>query len=167
MSEGPILHLKAGRKQNRQADARKQGYGTLLQEAEDGKLHPASLHVERQIQQKKIRTVDFIGPTSTNKSFCQIHTVVGFTYHPTFAISRQKLCLLKVPPKTKQQQRPGDPIRIISDRGSAGSLQNYSTTTVMKCKHSTSTNSDRCSSRETDKLNEFNESFDSSFTKLH
>ncbi|GFX47311.1 retrovirus-related Pol polyprotein from transposon 17.6, partial [Trichonephila clavipes] len=42
MSEGPILHLyKYGRKTELQTDACKQGYGAiLLQEAEDGKLHP-------------------------------------------------------------------------------------------------------------------------------
>ncbi|GFV97453.1 hypothetical protein TNCV_2039611 [Trichonephila clavipes] len=42
MSEGPILHLyKYGRKTELLTDACKQGYGAiLLQEAEDGKLHP-------------------------------------------------------------------------------------------------------------------------------
>ncbi|GFX43004.1 retrovirus-related Pol polyprotein from transposon 17.6 [Trichonephila clavipes] len=42
MSEGPVLHLyKYGRKTELHTDACKQGYGTiLLQEAEDGKLHP-------------------------------------------------------------------------------------------------------------------------------
>ncbi|GFV74556.1 retrovirus-related Pol polyprotein from transposon 17.6 [Trichonephila clavipes] len=42
MSEGPILHLyKYGRKTELHTDACKQGYGAiLLQEAEDGKLHP-------------------------------------------------------------------------------------------------------------------------------
>ncbi|GFV12813.1 transposon Tf2-6 polyprotein [Trichonephila clavipes] len=42
MSEGPILHLyKYGRKPELHTDACKQGYGAiLLQEAEDGKLHP-------------------------------------------------------------------------------------------------------------------------------
>ncbi|GFX69658.1 transposon Tf2-9 polyprotein [Trichonephila clavipes] len=42
MSEGPILHLyKNGRKTELHTDACKQGYGAiLLQEAEDGKLHP-------------------------------------------------------------------------------------------------------------------------------
>ncbi|GFV54254.1 retrovirus-related Pol polyprotein from transposon 17.6, partial [Trichonephila clavipes] len=42
MSEGPILHLyKYGRKTELHTDAYKQGYGAiLLQEAEDGKLHP-------------------------------------------------------------------------------------------------------------------------------
>ncbi|GFY04961.1 retrovirus-related Pol polyprotein from transposon 17.6 [Trichonephila clavipes] len=42
MSEGPILHLyKYGRKTELHIDACKQGYGAiLLQEAEDGKLHP-------------------------------------------------------------------------------------------------------------------------------
>ncbi|GFU55489.1 retrovirus-related Pol polyprotein from transposon 17.6 [Trichonephila clavipes] len=42
MSEGPIFHLyKYGRKTELHTDACKQGYGAiLLQEAEDGKLHP-------------------------------------------------------------------------------------------------------------------------------
>ncbi|GFT78463.1 retrovirus-related Pol polyprotein from transposon 17.6 [Trichonephila clavipes] len=42
MSEGPILHTyKYGRKTELHTDACKQGYGAiLLQEAEDGKLHP-------------------------------------------------------------------------------------------------------------------------------
>ncbi|GFX39857.1 retrovirus-related Pol polyprotein from transposon 17.6 [Trichonephila clavipes] len=42
MSEGPILHLyKYGRKTEQHTDACKKGYGAiLLQEAEDGKLHP-------------------------------------------------------------------------------------------------------------------------------
>ncbi|GFT97087.1 hypothetical protein TNCV_177131 [Trichonephila clavipes] len=42
MSEGPILHLyKYGRKTELHTDSCKQGYGAiLLQEAEDGKLHP-------------------------------------------------------------------------------------------------------------------------------
>ncbi|GFW31704.1 retrovirus-related Pol polyprotein from transposon 17.6 [Trichonephila clavipes] len=42
MSKGPIFHLyKYGRKTELHTDACKQGYGAiLLQEAEDGKLHP-------------------------------------------------------------------------------------------------------------------------------
>ncbi|GFU62408.1 hypothetical protein TNCV_319121 [Trichonephila clavipes] len=42
MSEGPVLHFyKYGRKTELHTDACKQGYGAiLLQEAEDGKLHP-------------------------------------------------------------------------------------------------------------------------------
>ncbi|GFY43669.1 transposon Tf2-8 polyprotein [Trichonephila inaurata madagascariensis] len=42
MSEGPILHIyKYGRRTELHNDACKQGYGAiLLQEAEDGKLHP-------------------------------------------------------------------------------------------------------------------------------
>ncbi|GFW69889.1 retrovirus-related Pol polyprotein from transposon 17.6 [Trichonephila clavipes] len=56
MSEGPILHLyKYGRKTELHTDACKQGYGAiLLQEAEDGKLHPVYyMSKKRQIQQKK------------------------------------------------------------------------------------------------------------------
>ncbi|GFY67060.1 enzymatic polyprotein, partial [Trichonephila inaurata madagascariensis] len=42
MSEGPLLHIyKYGRRTELHTDACKQGYGAiLLQEAEDGKLHP-------------------------------------------------------------------------------------------------------------------------------
>ncbi|GFS97062.1 transposon Tf2-6 polyprotein [Trichonephila clavipes] len=41
MSEGPILHLyKYGRKTELHTDACKQGYGAILLQAEDGKLHP-------------------------------------------------------------------------------------------------------------------------------
>ncbi|GFV94807.1 retrovirus-related Pol polyprotein from transposon 17.6 [Trichonephila clavipes] len=55
MSEGPILHLyKYGRKTELHTDACKQGYGAiLLQEAEDGKLHPVYYMSKKQIQQKK------------------------------------------------------------------------------------------------------------------
>ncbi|GFT50797.1 retrovirus-related Pol polyprotein from transposon 17.6 [Trichonephila clavipes] len=57
MSEGPILHLyKYGRKTELNTDASKQGFGAiLLQEAEDGKLHPVYYMSKRQIQQKKTR----------------------------------------------------------------------------------------------------------------
>ncbi|GFW73576.1 transposon Ty3-I Gag-Pol polyprotein [Trichonephila clavipes] len=41
MSECPILHLyKYGRKTELHTDACKKGYGSILLEAEDGKLHP-------------------------------------------------------------------------------------------------------------------------------
>ncbi|GFW75816.1 hypothetical protein TNCV_4429991 [Trichonephila clavipes] len=55
MSEGPVLHLyKYGRKTELHTDACKQGYGAiLLQEAEDGKLHPFTTCRKRQIQRKK------------------------------------------------------------------------------------------------------------------
>ncbi|GFU97672.1 hypothetical protein TNCV_4455581 [Trichonephila clavipes] len=55
MSEGPILHFyKYGRKTELHTDACKQGYGAiLLQEAEDGKLHPVYYMSKKQIQQKK------------------------------------------------------------------------------------------------------------------
>ncbi|GFV97048.1 retrovirus-related Pol polyprotein from transposon 17.6 [Trichonephila clavipes] len=55
MSEGPILHLyKYGRKTELHTDACKQGYGAiLLQEAEDGKLHPVYYMSKKKIQQKK------------------------------------------------------------------------------------------------------------------
>ncbi|GFV84281.1 transposon Tf2-8 polyprotein [Trichonephila clavipes] len=56
MSEGAILHLyKYGRKTELHTDACKQGCGAiLLQEAEDGKLHPVYyMSKKKQIQQKK------------------------------------------------------------------------------------------------------------------
>ncbi|GFW96247.1 transposon Tf2-8 polyprotein [Trichonephila clavipes] len=55
MSEGPILHLyKYEKKTELHTDACKQGYGAiLLQEAENGKLHPVYYMLKRQIQQKK------------------------------------------------------------------------------------------------------------------
>ncbi|GFU03001.1 hypothetical protein TNCV_2954361 [Trichonephila clavipes] len=61
MSEGPILHLyKHRRKTELHADACKQGYGAiLLQEVEDGKLHPVYYMSKRQIQQKKNISEDY------------------------------------------------------------------------------------------------------------
>ncbi|GFS71119.1 retrovirus-related Pol polyprotein from transposon 17.6 [Trichonephila clavipes] len=58
MSEGPILHIyKYERKTELHTDACKQEYGAiLLQEAEDGKLHPEVTCRRRQIQQKRSRT---------------------------------------------------------------------------------------------------------------
>ncbi|GFV53794.1 transposon Ty3-I Gag-Pol polyprotein [Trichonephila clavipes] len=55
MSEGPILHIyKYGRKTELHTDACKQGYGAiLLQEAEDGKLHPVYC-----MSKKKTNTAD-------------------------------------------------------------------------------------------------------------
>ncbi|GFY57215.1 enzymatic polyprotein [Trichonephila inaurata madagascariensis] len=55
MSEGPLLHIyKYGRRTELHTDACKQGYGAiLLQETEDGKLHPVTTCRKRQIQQKK------------------------------------------------------------------------------------------------------------------
>ncbi|GFX34822.1 retrovirus-related Pol polyprotein from transposon 17.6 [Trichonephila clavipes] len=176
MSEGPILHLyKYGRKTELHTDACKQGYGAiLLQEAEDGKLHPVYYMSKKQIQQKKkdyakkelitriarwalqleefdyeiehragsrmkhvdalsrypvmmesipLSTyhVDFIGPLpSTNKSYQHIFTVVDaftkFTWlYPVKTVSAESAL-----EKLKQQQKTfGNPIKIISDRGSA------------------------------------------------
>ncbi|GFX31026.1 retrovirus-related Pol polyprotein from transposon 17.6 [Trichonephila clavipes] len=55
MSEGPILHLyKYGRKTELHTDACKQGYGViLLQEVEDGKLHPIYYMSKKTRKQKK------------------------------------------------------------------------------------------------------------------
>ncbi|GFX68385.1 retrovirus-related Pol polyprotein from transposon 297 [Trichonephila clavipes] len=179
MSEGPILHLyKYGRKTELHTDACKQGYGAiLLQEAEDGKLHPvyymskktntAEENISEDYAKKELITriarwalqleefdyeiehragsrmkhvdalsrypvmmesiplstyhVDFIGPLpSTNKSYQHIFTVVDaftkFTWlYPVKTVSAE-IALEKL----KQQQKTfGNPIRIISDRGSA------------------------------------------------
>ncbi|GFX17911.1 hypothetical protein TNCV_2293591 [Trichonephila clavipes] len=179
MSEGPTLHLyKYGRKAELHTDACKEGYGTiLLQEAEDGKLHPvyymskktntAEENISEDYAKKELITriarwalqleefdyeiehragsrmkhvdalsrypvmmesiplstshVDFIGPLpSTNKSYQHIFTVVDaftkFTWlYPVKTVSAESAL-----EKLKQQQKTfGNPIRIISDRGSA------------------------------------------------
>ncbi|GFS99901.1 pro-Pol polyprotein [Trichonephila clavipes] len=91
MSEGPILHLyKHGRKTGLHTDACKQRYGAiLLQEAEDGKLHPVYY------MSKKTNTAE------ENKK-------------------KPNLLAESALEKLKQQQKTfGNPIRIISDRGSA------------------------------------------------
>ncbi|GFW24749.1 retrovirus-related Pol polyprotein from transposon 297 [Trichonephila clavipes] len=173
ISEDPILHIyKYGRKTELHTDACKQGYGAiLLQEAEDGKLHPvyymskktntlktslkkggaikiviekggASIESLRSTVLANKKTgkkerflnpiskesiplstyhVDFIGPLpSTNKSYQHIFTVVDaftkFTWlYPVKTVSAESAL-----EKLKQQQKTfGNPIRIISDRGSA------------------------------------------------
>ncbi|GFX65228.1 hypothetical protein TNCV_4821191 [Trichonephila clavipes] len=179
MSEGPILHLyKYGRKTELHTDACKQGYGAiLLQEAEDGKLHPvyymskktntaeenisedyakkganyshsqmdASLeefdyeiehragsrmkHVDAlsrypvMMESIPLSTyhVDFIGPLpSTNKSYQHIFTVVDAFTKFTWLYPVKTVSAESAPRKLKQQQKTfGNPIRIISDRGSA------------------------------------------------
>ncbi|GFU88996.1 pro-Pol polyprotein [Trichonephila clavipes] len=66
--------------------------------------------------------VDFIGPLhSTNKSYQHIFTLVDAFTKFILGYIPSRLCLLKVlPKKLKQQQKTfGNPIRIISDRGSA------------------------------------------------
>ncbi|GFV66250.1 pro-Pol polyprotein [Trichonephila clavipes] len=65
MSEGPILHLyKFGRKTDLHTDACKQRYGSiLLQEAEDGKLHPDYY------MSKKTNTAEEKGSAFTSKLF--------------------------------------------------------------------------------------------------
>ncbi|GFU68218.1 hypothetical protein TNCV_39281 [Trichonephila clavipes] len=137
MSEGPILHIyKYGRKTELHTNACKQGYGAiLLQEDEDGKLHPVyymskktntaeekydSYELEESIPLSTYH-VDFIGHLpSTNKSYQHIFTVVDaftkFTWlYPIKTVSAESA--LK---KLKQQQKTfGNPIRILSDRGSA------------------------------------------------
>ncbi|GFY09459.1 pro-Pol polyprotein [Trichonephila clavipes] len=100
MSEGPILHLyKYGRKTELHTDACKQGYGAiLLQEAEDGKLHPVYY------MSKKTNTAE------ENRRIYQIYLL-----YPVKTVSAESAL-----EKLKQQQKTfGNPIRIISDRGSA------------------------------------------------
>ncbi|GFT39886.1 pro-Pol polyprotein, partial [Trichonephila clavipes] len=100
MSEGPILHLyKYRRKTELHTDACKQGYGAiLLQEAEDGKLQPVYY------MSKKTNTAE------ENRRIYQIY----------LAISVKTLSAESALEKLKQQQKTfGNPIRIISDRGSA------------------------------------------------
>ncbi|GFY09964.1 retrovirus-related Pol polyprotein from transposon 17.6 [Trichonephila clavipes] len=62
MSEGPILHIyKYGRKTELHTDACKQRYGAiLLQESEDGKLHPVYY------MSKKTNTAEEKSMTATN-----------------------------------------------------------------------------------------------------
>ncbi|GFW21981.1 transposon Tf2-6 polyprotein [Trichonephila clavipes] len=101
MSEGPILHLyKYGRKTELHTDASKQGYGAiLLQEAEDGKLHLVYY------MSKKANTAE------ENRRIYQIFTWL----YPVKTVSAESAL-----EKLKQQQKTfGNPIRIISDRGSA------------------------------------------------
>ncbi|GFX77892.1 retrovirus-related Pol polyprotein from transposon gypsy [Trichonephila clavipes] len=181
LSEGPILHLyKYGRKTELHTDACKQGYGAiLLQEAEDGKLHPiyymskktntAEENISEDYAKKELITriarwalqlevfdyeiehragnpnkktgkkegflnpiskesiplstyhVDFIGPlSSTNKSYRHIFTVVDAFTKFTWLYPIQTVSAESALEKLKQQQKTfGNPIRIISDRGSA------------------------------------------------
>ncbi|GFT60869.1 hypothetical protein TNCV_3615981 [Trichonephila clavipes] len=176
MSESPILHIyKYGRKTELHTDACKQGYGAiLLQEAEDGKLHPVyykskktntaeekydsyeleALQLEEfdyEIEHRagsRMKHVDALSrypvmivcnDTLTSKlkkaqeeddniqtlkslleNYQHIFTVVDaftkFTWlYPVKTVSAESAL-----EKLKQQQKTfGNPIRIISDRGSA------------------------------------------------
>ncbi|GFU65386.1 transposon Tf2-9 polyprotein [Trichonephila clavipes] len=68
--------------------------------------------------------VDFIDTLpSTNKSYQHIFTVVDAFTKFTWLYPVKTVSSLKVPSKLKQQQTFGNPIRIISDRGSAFTLK--------------------------------------------
>ncbi|GFS57438.1 retrovirus-related Pol polyprotein from transposon 17.6 [Trichonephila clavipes] len=127
MSEGPILHLyKYGRKTELHTDACKQGYGAiLLQEAEDGKLHPVYYMSKKQIQQKKkdyakkeLITRIARWALQLEEFDYEIEHRAGSRMKHVDALSRYPVMMC--PRKLNQQQKTfGNPIRIISDRGSA------------------------------------------------
>ncbi|GFU71057.1 retrovirus-related Pol polyprotein from transposon 17.6 [Trichonephila clavipes] len=177
MSEGPILHFyKYGKKTELHTDACKQGYGAiLLQEAEDGKLHPVyymskktntaeekydsyELEVLAIINALKKFRVYLLGQHFKIVTDCsafqktmqkkdlitriarwalqleefdyEIEHRAGSRMKHVDALSRYPVMMAIYPVKTvsaesaleklKQQQKTfGNPIRIISDRGSA------------------------------------------------
>ncbi|GFY07191.1 retrovirus-related Pol polyprotein from transposon 17.6 [Trichonephila clavipes] len=143
LSEGPILHLyKYGRKTELHTDACKQGYGAiLLQEAEDGKLYPIyymskktnTAEEKRQhfkivtdcsafqktMQKKELITRIARWALQLEEFDYEIEHRAGSRMKHVDALSRYPvmMCALE---KLKQQQKTfGNPIRIISDRGSA------------------------------------------------
>ncbi|GFS87635.1 transposon Tf2-11 polyprotein [Trichonephila clavipes] len=159
MSEGPILHLyKYGRKTELHTDACKQGFGAiLLQEAEDGKLHPVyymskktniaeEKHFRRLCKKKELITRIARWALQLEEFDYEIEHRAGSRMKHVDALSRYPVMMLSqhiftvvdaftkftwlYPVKTvsaesaleklKQQQKTfGNPIRIISDRGSA------------------------------------------------
>ncbi|GFX54655.1 retrovirus-related Pol polyprotein from transposon 17.6 [Trichonephila clavipes] len=137
MSEGPILHLyKYGRKTELHTDACKQGYGAiLLQEAEDGKLHPVYYMSKKtntaeekydsyELELKKAQEEDdniqtlksLLEKQESEEFFERNDAFTKFTWlYPVKTVSAESAL-----EKLKQHQKTfGDPIRIISDRGSA------------------------------------------------
>ncbi|GFV18792.1 integrase catalytic domain-containing protein [Trichonephila clavipes] len=70
MSEGPILHLyKYGRKTELHTGAFKQGYGAIvLQEAEDGKLHPV-YYMSKKTNTAEEKIISDRGSAFTSKLF--------------------------------------------------------------------------------------------------
>ncbi|GFX13148.1 hypothetical protein TNCV_2989121 [Trichonephila clavipes] len=136
MSEGPILHLyKYGRKQNciqtpvnkgtAQFCYKKQKMESYIPFTTCRKTNTAEEKYDNYELEESIPLstyhVDFIGPLpSTNKSYQHIFTVVDaftkFTWlYPVKTVSAESAL-----EKLKQQQKTfGNPIRIISDRGSA------------------------------------------------
>ncbi|GFU21813.1 retrovirus-related Pol polyprotein from transposon 17.6 [Trichonephila clavipes] len=177
MSEGPILHLyKYGRKTELHTDACKQGYGAiLLQEAEDGKLHPVYYmskktntaeekydsyeleHFRRLCKKKELITriarwalqLEEFDYEIEHRAGSRMKHVDALSRYPVMMVCNDTLTsklkkaqeeddniqtlksLLEkqeseeflsemCPRKLKQQQKTfGNPIRIISDRGSA------------------------------------------------
>ncbi|GFW21042.1 retrovirus-related Pol polyprotein from transposon 17.6 [Trichonephila clavipes] len=130
MSEGPILHLyKYGRKTELHTDACKQGYGAiLLQEAEDGKLHPVYYmskktntaeekydsyeleHFRRLCKKKELITRIARWALQLEEFDYEIEHRAGSRMKHVDALSRYPVMM---------QKTFGNPIRIISDRGSA------------------------------------------------
>ncbi|GFW47553.1 retrovirus-related Pol polyprotein from transposon 17.6 [Trichonephila clavipes] len=169
MSEGPILHLyKYGRKTELHTDACKQGYGAiLLQEAEDGKLHPvyymskktntAEENISEDYAKKELITriarwalqLEEFDYEIEHRAGSRMKHVDALSRYPVMMVCNDTLTsklknaqeeddniqtlksLLEkqeseeflsemCPRKLKQQQKTfGNPIRIISDRGSA------------------------------------------------
>ncbi|GFW02723.1 retrovirus-related Pol polyprotein from transposon 17.6 [Trichonephila clavipes] len=138
MSEGPILHTyKYGRKTELQTDACKQGYGAiLLQEAEDGKLHPVYYmskktnaaeekydcyeleHFKRLCKKKDLITRIARWALQLEEFDYEIEHRAGSRMKHVDALSRYPVMIC--PGKTKTTAETfGNPIRIISDRGSA------------------------------------------------
>ncbi|GFT54666.1 transposon Tf2-9 polyprotein [Trichonephila clavipes] len=134
-SEGPILHLyKYGRKTELHTDACKQEYGAiLLQEAEDGMLHPVyymskktntaeekydSYELENTMQKKGANYCIARRALQLEEFDYEIEYRAGSRMKHVDALSRYPVMMC--PRKLKQQQKTfGNPIRIISDRGSA------------------------------------------------
>ncbi|GFU52821.1 retrovirus-related Pol polyprotein from transposon 17.6 [Trichonephila clavipes] len=169
MSEGPILHLyNYGRKTELHTDACKQGYGAiLLQEAEDGKLHPvyymskktntAEENISEDYAKKELITriarwalqLEEFDYEIEHRAGSRMKHVDALSRYPVMMVCNDTLTsklknaqeeddniqtlksLLEkqeseeflsemCPRKLKQQQKTfGNPIRIISDRGSA------------------------------------------------
>ncbi|GFY28118.1 retrovirus-related Pol polyprotein from transposon 17.6 [Trichonephila clavipes] len=148
MSEGPILHLyKYGRKTELHTDACKQGLGAiLLQEGEDGKLHPvyymskktntAEENISEDYAKKELITRIARWVLQLEEFDYEIEHRAGSRMKHVDALSRypvmmthlpnllgyipSKLCLLSALEKLKQQQKTfGNLIRINYDRGSA------------------------------------------------
>ncbi|GFT31145.1 retrovirus-related Pol polyprotein from transposon 17.6 [Trichonephila clavipes] len=121
MSEGPILHLyKYGRKTELHTDACKQGYGAiLLQEAQDGKLHPVYYIISEDYAKKELITRIARWALQLEEFDYEIENRPGSRMKHVDALIRYPVMMC--PRKTKKQQQKTfcNPIKIISDRGSA------------------------------------------------